>query len=495
MCGIAGIFGSPNAMLLKEMLKVQKHRGPDCFGTYKTNNLALGHNRLTIRGPSRGFQPIKLNDKALSYNGEIYNIEELEKLVNNEYECDSELLFDLLDKFGIEIIKKIKGEFAFVFFEKNKIYLARDSLGVKPLYYYKYDDTFYFASEIKALYLCMQENPVLENIDLENYIKPYGNYTPIRQIKQVLPGSALEIKIKNRKLNEKIIIYNHFSNDKKIISPKKAKKHIKETLKNAVSKMLIADTKVGLLLSGGIDSTILASLLNDLQISIPAFCVGSNQHNEFEDAEIVAREFGIKLKTIEIKENFIIKNSQKVIQKMETFDAGQFSTAIAMEKLFSNVNTRVVLSGEGADELFGGYNEAFAMLNNKIQNQNRFELEMLTATRNMYQRQLARLDKLSLSHSIEARLPFLHKDFVNLALSIDSKLKYRQGREKAILFDSFKEKFPKQLLNKHKERFGVSSGVYQTIKDHHKDLQKFVENEFKKVYCEQAVVLQRPQNS
>jgi asparagine synthase (glutamine-hydrolysing) len=496
VCGIAGIFGISNTQLLKDMLTIQKHRGPDCFGTYTNGNLTLGHNRLKIRGPNNGLQPMNLNNKALVYNGEIYNMRELEKLLDNgEYKCDSEMLFDLLDKFGIEIIKKIKGEFAFAFFEKDTLYLARDCLGVKPMHYYKYEDTIYFASEIKAVSLCMQETPLLENLDIHNYVKPYGNYTPIKQIKQVLPGSVLEIKINNNKLREKIIIYNYFAGEKKICSPKKAKEKIRNTLKKTVSQMLVADVDVGLLLSGGVDSTILASIINDIGKSVPTFSVGSPTYNEFCDAEIVAREFGFKLKTIELKEDFIIKHCQNVIGKMETFDAGQFSTAIAMEKLFSKVSTRVVLSGEGPDELFGGYKEAFTILNQMVPDYDLFEIEILTSTRNMYQRQLARLDKLSLSHSIEARVPFLHKDFVTLALSIDSRLKYRKDREKTILFDSFKSKFPKQLLNKHKERFGVSAGVQQVLTENIEDLQQFVENEFQRTYCKQTISLQSPQNS
>ena len=425
----------------------------------------------------------------LAYNGEIYNTEELEKLLGRKNYSDTELLSELLTAFGIRAIKRIKGEFAFAFFADKTLFLARDRLGVKPLYYYNSGKILYFSSEIKALIRCLESLLELNPLELGSYVKPYGDYTPIKEIKQVLPGHFIKFQLKAGKVFSEQKKYSEISSRTAICSGENAREKIRKTLKNAVESMMVSDTKIGLLLSGGIDSTILAFVMSQLtDKTIPAFSVGSSEVNEFEDAEIVANEFGLNLKIIEMNEDDIVKSACNVVKKLETYDSGPFPTAVAMDKLFSEIDVKVVLSGEGADELFGGYEEAFSILNEKTPNYLLFESQILNATKCMYQRQLARLDKISLSHSIEARVPFLHSDFVDLALSIDSRLKFRKGREKAILFDAFKDIFPERIRKKHKERFGVAAGTKAILEKNFGNLELFTKEKFQEAYCRQNIL-------
>ncbi|MFA6974334.1 MAG: asparagine synthase (glutamine-hydrolyzing) [Parcubacteria group bacterium] len=482
MCGISGMLGKISEKKLDAMVFAQNHRGPDGTGKYIFGNLALGHNRLKIRGLNSGKQPIVDGQNALAYNGEIYNTKELEEELKESYECDSNLLFELLTRFGTSIIQKLEGEFAFAFASNDSLYLTRDPFGVKPLYYYEGKETFYFASEIKALILCMKEKAEIGYIDTKNYVKPYGDYTPIKQIRQVLPGTIMKIKHAHGQFQKNTTQYFELKSNLILNSRENASQVLEKALETSIEEMMASDVKVGLLLSGGIDSAILAYVLSKQNKKIQAFSVGSEEQNEFEDAQIVAEEFGLDLKTIILDENFILEQAGTAIKNMETFDAGQLPTAIAMEKLFSKVTTKVVLSGEGADELFGGYEEFFSILRGN-NDPKLFEKEIISATKNMYQRQLPRLDKMSLAHSIEARLPFLHQRFANASLMIDTRLKHESGREKAILFNTFKNKLPKKLHTKHKERFGVSAGVKKRLERTIGNLQPFATKIFQETYC------------
>lgn len=389
----------------------------------------------------------------------------------------------------MQIIQRIIGEFAFAYYNKGKLFLVRDYIGVKPLYYYQTEKSLYFASEIKALIPAMRENPKPGNIDTTNYIKPFGNYTSIQQIKQVLPEHIIEFDIEKNKITAKQTQYSSLQNEPIIFSQKKAKKTIKEELEKAVSSMMVSDVKMALLLSGGIDSSILASIMSDLSDrTIPAYCVGSSENNEFSEAEAAAGEFGLRLKTIEIGESFIEKNAGNTIRKIETFDSGMLPTAIAMDKLFSKIRQKTVISGEGADELFGGYEEAFSVFRQQKPDYKEFHKQILNAAKCIYQRQLARLDKISLSHSIEARVPFLHKNFAKAAISIDPRLKYTKKREKAVLFSTFKNILPEKIRKKHKERFGIAAGTKIILEKKFGNLQKFAEEKFVEEYCKKIAV-------
>ncbi|MDO8625418.1 MAG: asparagine synthase-related protein, partial [Candidatus Diapherotrites archaeon] len=430
------------------------------FGFYTTDRLSMGHARLTIRGQESGFQPVLGNGTALVYNGEIYNTQEIERRLGQSFESDTITLDAALNKFGIGIVSDLEGEFAFAYYTQNTLYLARDALGVKPLYYFASPRRVVFASELKALIPRLAEPPTLYPLDTQSYVKPYGNYTPIAQIKQVLPGHYLECTQNAGEIRIREHRYHSFQNQPVIQDPVHAREKLKATLYDCTRRMMISDTKMGILLSGGVDSAILAQAASQhAPYTLNAYCVGTSEQNEFEFAQEIADHNGLHLRTIELTADEIAGTLETVIQKTETYDAGILPTAIAMNKLFEPIREKAVLSGEGPDELFGGYAECFDIHHQADPDYEHFGRQIRTATANMYQRQLARLDKISLSYAIEARVPFLHKRFVETALAIDPRLKYKTGSSKAILREAFADRVPQRIRTMPKKRFGPAAGI------------------------------------
>jgi asparagine synthase (glutamine-hydrolysing) len=413
----------------------------------------------------------------------VYNTRELEQLVDGQhFSSDTDLLSTLLRRFGIGIVSHIKGEFAFAFFDGNTLFLVRDRMGVKPLYYHADEQTVFFSSEIKGIVPALEQT-TLHPLDLKSYVKPYGAYTPLAEVQQVLPGQVVSFSKTERGVQQEKITYTLLKKHGSLQSAENARELIKRVFEKSVESMLVSDTPIGILLSGGIDSAILAYTVSQLtNQNVKAYCVGSAHHNEFEGAQAIADEYGYILKTIELRESDVLSAARKTVKTIETYDAGPLPTAVAMQRLFSGIRRNVVLSGEGPDELFGGYAEVFSAFHQATPDYALLKKETENATRCMYQRQLARLDKVSMAQGIEARVPFLHTDFVSLAQQIDSRLKYRPRREKAVLFDAFKDILPEKIKGVHKQRFGVAAGTKDLLEHHTQGLQEFALETFKKEY-------------
>lgn len=372
MCGFAG-FTNPlsefqGKNIVKNMLDPIKHRGPDSNSIYVNNKIAMGHYRLSIIDLIGGKQPRIDQEKHdyLLYNGEIYGYKNHAKILRNhgislKDNSDTEVLFQSLKHFGVEkTLKSIDGMFSFVFYESqsDSLWLARDPMGEKPLYYSIKDKHTFFSSELSSLATC--SNLISYNID-ENALISYLNldYIPkdktiLSGIKKVLPGEL--IKIQKGNINKELY-YKINLNHKVNINKYDAINQIDKLLNNSVKERLIADVPIGVFLSGGIDSSLIAYYAKKYKKDIQSFTIkmDSDTYDESSHANLVAKYLGINNKIAEFDNQEII-NSLDIIEKKldEPLSDPSILPTFLLSK-FAKEHVKVVLSGDGADELFCGY--------------------------------------------------------------------------------------------------------------------------------------------
>jgi len=374
MCGLNGIYnlnGKPaDSFLIQKMNNVLNHRGPDDKGCFCFNQVGLGHTRLSIIDLSQaGHQPMSNDNESLwiVYNGEIYNFQEIRKSLQAlgykfKSETDTEVILFSYQEWGVNCLEKFNGMFAFAIWDKNKeqLFLARDRLGQKPLYYYYDQEKFVFASEIKA---------ILENKNIKREINPQGmvNYftfgnsigpdTIYKNIKKLLPGNYLILKKGKIEINNYWRPYSYREKDQ---GEKYYLKKLTELFENSVKQRLISDVPLGVFLSGGIDSSaVVAMMAKSSSCPIKTFSVGFNiegkEFNELPDAKLVADYFKTEHHEIILKELDLINTLNKLVYHFdEPFgDAANFPVFYISQ--FAKDYITVALTGEGGDEIFAGY--------------------------------------------------------------------------------------------------------------------------------------------
>ncbi len=363
MCGIAGFIGktdNPEDVIAK-MSKRIAHRGPDGEGFYFFDDVALAHRRLSIIDLSGGNQPMYNEDESIVviFNGEIYNYIELKNELKKHHKfktkSDTEVLVHGYEAWGKDLPKHLRGMFAFAIFDKKKkeLFLARDNFGIKPLYYAYMNNAFMFASEIKAFL----EHPAFQKELNEEILGPYlsFSFTPTNEtffkgVFRLDAGHSLTFK------NGKIKIQRFYQKEfkEKPMSYEKAVQEISKIMQDSVNKHLLSDVEVGSFLSSGIDSSYLVALARPDK----TYTVGydNKRYNEIE----YAKDLTQKLK---------INNTSKIITKQEYMDiipkimyhldepaSDPAAVALYFVAQLASKDVKVVLSGEGADEFFGGYN-------------------------------------------------------------------------------------------------------------------------------------------
>lgn len=367
---MCGILGSINISFGNETLDLIKHRGPDygeivsvdCVGS----TITLGHRRLSIVDLSpTGNQPMKnpVDQSIIIFNGEIYNHESLKKKLP-EYSfkghSDTETILYFLSKFGIDSVEKFNGIFAIAYLDvvNNKLFLARDPYGVKPLYYYKSQDTFLFSSEIKPIKSLIDSktnaDQLAQLLRLRYSASPDTIYSNIYKLR---PGHILEYDLKIHKINiksfQKIVNINpnsQLNNSIQIYG---------ELLEKAVERQLMSDVEVGVLLSGGIDSAVITHFMAaKSQYKIKSFTVGFEEESE-ENELIDARETADILGTEHIEVVIGQDSFQEVFEKTINIVEEPLGTTSSIPMYFLNQEVskhlKVVLTGQGADEPLGGY--------------------------------------------------------------------------------------------------------------------------------------------
>jgi len=412
MCGIIGVFNQENALKqVEQALAILKNRGKDASGTYGVGKNFIGHTLHAIVNHVE--QPIK-EKGVLTANCEIYNWQELNEKYQLKARNDAELLLRFLDKFSTEKIDELDGVYAFAYWHDNKIILARDILGIKPLWFSFNTDNFSFASEKKAL-------EKIGHLDIQ----------------ELNPRAILTYDLQNKQLIDKVrkfftYLPEHQENKNVIISK------TDHLLQQAIKKR-IPQKKFGLLFSGGIDSTFLAKYFKDNDYDFTCYTAVLETENtppqDLISAQKVAKELGLKLKIKSIKLEDIPRYLKKIIPLIEDSNVVKVGVALTFYlacELAKEDGCKVIFSGLGSEEIFAGYE--------RHKHSSNINQECVSGLLKMYERDLYRDDVLTMDNNLELRLPFLDKDLVSYALKIPERLKIKDNLSKYILREIALEK-------------------------------------------------------
>ena len=363
MCGICGIIRKgDNKDIIKKMNDRIMHRGPDGEGYYIDGDVAFGHRRLSIIDLSTGDQPIYNEDNSVVtvYNGEIYNYLELRgelESLGHEFKTksDTEVLVHGYEEWHTDLPKHLRGMFAFAIHDKkrNEIFLARDNFGIKPLYYAKMNDSFMFASEIKSFLDVPDFKKEFNEEILETYLEfsfVPTNETFFKGVYRLDAGCSLLYKDEDIKINKYFKL--DFKEDK--MSFTDAVKNISDVMEDSVKRHLIADVEVGSFLSSGIDSSYIVSLARPHK----TYTVGyeNKKYDEINYAKDLADKLGIKNESKIIKKDEYLDAIPKIMYHLDEPTSDPAAISLYFVAKLASRDLKVVLSGEGADEFFGGYN-------------------------------------------------------------------------------------------------------------------------------------------
>ncbi len=452
MCGIIGLFNINDEQAMRtealKMVRKIRHRGPDWSGSYSDEHCVLMHERLSIVDVEHGAQPLydTKTKRVLAVNGEIYNHKELEKKLSNYHDfqtnSDCEVLLYLYDEFGADFLNEIDGIFAFSLYDPNTkdYFVARDHIGIIPLYIgWDENGVTYVASEMKSIESYCEK---LQEFPPGNYYKN-DEFTQWYQPNWVneIPTDAVSL-------------------------PK-----LKKALEDSVHKQLMCDVPYGVLISGGLDSSVIAAIAakyskkrvesGDAEEAwwprLHSFAIGLGGSPDLKAAKIVADAIG----TVHHECKYTIQEGldalRDVIYHLETYDVTTIRAATPMylmARKIKSMGIKMVLSGEGADEVFGGY-LYFHMAPNKEE----LHHETVRKLQKLSKYDCLRANKSMAAWGIEARVPFLGKEFLEYAMNIDpaDKMCSDGKAEKYVLRKAFEGIIPDEVLWRQKEQF--SDGV------------------------------------
>ncbi|MEW5759911.1 MAG: asparagine synthase (glutamine-hydrolyzing) [Candidatus Thermoplasmatota archaeon] len=372
MCGICGIYGVEDKELIKKMCKTIQHRGPDEEGEYFDKNISLGIRRLSIIDLKTGSQPIHNEEESIwvILNGEIYNYIEIKKDLTEKghkfyTKSDTETIVHLYEEYDENFLSFLRGMFAIAIYDsqKEKLLLARDRIGIKPLYYAFFKDSLCFASEAKAILLHPEMKRVIDKSALNYYLK--YRYVPapltiFKGIKKLQPGYILTIEKNCYKINE---YWDISFKEKMEIDENKLAKKIYDKLEETIDKWSISDVPIGLLLSGGLDSATLLAFLSKKKEKIKTFtaCMEVGQgKEEMKRARFVTEKFSAELNDCVITDKEYISNLAKCIWHLDEPLADPSTVPLYLVSNIAKKNVKVLLSGEGGDEIFCGYGRHIA---------------------------------------------------------------------------------------------------------------------------------------
>ena len=379
MCGIAGIFDNNSKKSsesltkgLQMMLDAIKHRGPDDRGEKKIGpkngiNIYLGHQRLSIIDPSQGgHQPMSNKDSTLwiSTNSEIYNYRELKDDLEHEYnfrsKSDTEVLLRSYEVWGLDCLKKIRGMFAFAIWDdtNNKLILARDRIGIKPLYYFSKNNIFIFSSELRAILASKIDKPGINPTGIFQYLS-YGRMGSIDSIldsiMELPPGHFLVADKHGIKVQK---YWDPFSENKLEQSPTKIVQQIGSCLDEVARQHLVSDAPIGAFLSGGIDSSAVVSMITSnthTPIQTISVTFQDKDYDESKYSSLFADRLGTKHHELLLSERDLIENLSPALASMDQPTVDGINTYM-ISQAAKNMGLKVALSGLGGDELFAGYN-------------------------------------------------------------------------------------------------------------------------------------------
>ena len=475
MCGLLSVINNTyNNESLNHSLSLMKHRGPDNMGEFCIDNNYFGHQRLSIIDlNNRSNQPLTIDGITIVYNGEIYNYKELIKDYNLQVitGSDTEVIILMYKKFGVKCLEYFNGMFAFVIYDNRKkdVFVARDRLGIKPLYYKKNDNGTIYSSEISSI-LDLSESEI-SDFGLRQYQKfrmTLNNDTIYKDIYFFPPGYY--------SFNGKLVKYWDLEID---VKDPPSYEELEHTIRDSVSIRNRADVSVGSYLSGGLDSTILSFILKPSN----TWTVGFESLNEFEWASLANQTLkSDHFQRLVDKEEFISTAEFMITKRREPLSVPNEVLIYLMTEKVKEKNT-VVLSGEGADELFWGYDRIFSFYNQNhltVENFDKYycygsneDFEIIDYAFDsmkscktdidkiayFFQKHhlhglLRRLDNSTMLCSVEARVPFVDHRLVEMMAG--TSYKWRMGETiKSPLKKIFFDLLPKGIINRKKVGFPV----------------------------------------
>jgi asparagine synthase (glutamine-hydrolysing) len=562
MCGITGVLafneeGTKHLSKISAATYALLKRGPDGEGIYFDKNCALGHRRLSIIDTSNAAaQPFTdaSNRYTIVFNGELFNYKSLRKELEQKgfqfrSQSDTEVLLNLFIEYKEKCLEQLDGEFAFAIYDKETedLFLARDRFGIKPLYYYKDENRFVFASEMKAI-IAFDIPKEIDKSSLETYF--HLNYIPspysiFKNVLKLEAGCYMKI---NQKENYSIHSYYTIP----FVNPKnqqkdyvQAKNELKLLLQESVQNRMVADVPLGTFLSGGIDSSIITAIAARHTSKLNTFSIGYKDEPLFDEtafAQLVAKKHNTNHTVFELSNDDLYASLHTVLDYIDEPFADSSALAVNILSMQTRKHVTVALSGDGADELFAGYNKHAAELKarhggfttklvkaslpllnqlpksrnsktgNKIRqlqkfaegmklspqerywqwakwsgfkkedifsttflkNENEFsgytkrKTELLKEINSDYNSvlladmklvlendMLVKVDRMSMSQSLEVRVPFLDHKLVDFAFSLPANFKIDGEQRKKILKETFKEDLPQELFNRGKKGFEV----------------------------------------
>lgn len=452
MCGIAGCWKTHDAPLsaadsetVAAMMERLTHRGPDASGRHsnRSGTMVLGHQRLSIMDPKGGDQPIynEARNQLIVSNGEIYNHKDLRKNLASRYRfrtgSDSEAALHLYEDLGKKTASRLDGMFAMAIGGDDGLYLARDPIGIKPLYYGKRGRDWVFASELKALSGVAKE------------------------VKEFPPGHWYHSKLGFKRY------YEIPDPEPRAETTEETLAVLRRTLNRAVDKRLMSDVPLGVFLSGGLDSSLIAALAKKKIDPLHSFSVGVAGCEDLAAARQVAAHLGTTHHEYVYTREELLKELPHILYCLESFDQDLVRSAIPcyFVSRMAAQHVTVVLSGEGADELFAGYSYHKEGLSDDA-----LRKELRRSIGTLHGINLQRVDRMTMAHSLEGRVPFLDTEMIELGLSIPVALKLKKdsdGRliEKWVLRKAFEDLLPRDIVWRVKQQFDQGTGTVDILSE------------------------------
>ncbi len=448
MCGIAGIWGTSEHDLVQRAMDGLEHRGPDGAGMHVQSNGVLGHRRLAIMDPEGGAQPLygETRAAAIVANGEIYNFPALRSDLAGRHTftttSDNEAILHLFEERGVDTPAALAGMFAFAICADDHLFLARDPIGIKPLYYGHGIDGSgepftAFASEMKALADWVDE---LHEFPPGTYFDSRVGFVPYYRAPAAAPV--------RRTVQDHVAL-------------------VRTGLEDAVASHMMSDVPVGAFLSGGLDSSVIAAIARKHVDELHTFSVGLTGSRDIEAARRVAAHIGSIHHEYLMTPAEVVEKLPEIIHALESFDQDLVRSAIPTYfcSRLAAEHVKVILTGEGADELFAGY-----AYHKTVGDPATLHRELCRSVATLHNINLQRVDRLTMLHSIEGRVPFLDTDFIALALTVPAGLKLRvmpDGRriEKWVLREACEDLLPADIVWRSKEQFDEGSGTVDLLAD------------------------------
>ena len=519
MCGFTGWYKKnhekKNIKIIKQMTKTLKYRGPDQKGFFIDKNILLGHRRLSIIDLKNGRQPYTYNGYTIVYNGELYNTEDLKNKLKEKYTfettSDTEVLLKGYIEYKEKVLNMIEGIYAFAVYKDDKIFLARDRVGVKPLFYTKIKNNFLFASEIKALLKNKIVKPIINKESLQELLSLSPSRIPgsgvFKNIKELRPGHYMIYE--NNKINIKRYwnIKEENIKDDYVTATKKVEKYLTDSIK----RQMVSDVDIACLLSGGLDSSIITAIVSKNKEKLDTYSIDYednekyfqktkftvSQDNDF--IRLMSKTFNTKHHYKVITQRTLAKYLKESVIARDLPGMADIDSSLLWFSKQIRKKHKVILSGECADEIFGGYpwfyreeiknREYFPWLDSidsrskllkkdlqeklKLKEFMRIQydniLKEVPITKNKKEQQyknlfylnmtyfmptlLERKDRMTMRGSVEARVPFADTKLIEYLWNLPWEYKYHNNQEKGILRDAYKNLLPQEITNRKKNPY------------------------------------------